>query len=193
MKLRHAAVLALAAATLVGCKKKRPADGPTNTPVAAADSAAQADSVAREEQRRRERDRARADSAAAIARETERVRAALSEMVFFEYDSFDLTPEAQDRLRAKAETMRENPTITLRIEGHADQRGSTEYNLALGQRRAEAVRTFLEGYGLDAGRFSTLSYGKERPLAEGEAEDSFARNRRAEFVVTGGDFAPRGR
>lgn len=192
MKLRHAAVLALAAVTLVGCKKKRPADGPVNNPVAS-DSAARADSLAREEQIRRERDRARADSVARVEAEAQRVRAALSEMVFFEYDSFDLTPEAQDRLRAKADVMRENPSVTLRIEGHADQRGSTEYNLALGQRRAEAVRTFLEGYGLDAGRFSTLSYGKERPLAEGEGEDTFARNRRAEFVVTGGDFAPRRR
>ena len=192
MKLRHAAVLALAAVTLVGCKKKRPTDGPENNP-AAAGSAAHADSVAREEQLRRERDRARSDSLARVEAEAQRVRAALAEMVFFEYDSFDLTSQAQDVLRAKAEVMRENPSVTLRIEGHADQRGSTEYNLALGQRRAEAVRTFLEGYGLDAGRFSTLSYGKERPLAEGEAEDSFARNRRAEFVVTGGDFAPRGR
>ncbi|MEW5929977.1 MAG: OmpA family protein [Gemmatimonadota bacterium] len=192
MKLRHAAVLALAAATLVGCKKKRPTDGPENNLVAA-DSAARADSIAREEQLRRERDRARADSLARVEAEAQRVRAALAEMVFFEYDSFDLTSQAQDVLRAKAEVMRENPSVTLRIEGHADQRGSTEYNLALGQRRAEAVRTFLEGYGLDAGRFSTLSYGKERPLAEGEGEDTFARNRRAEFVVTGGDFAPRGR
>jgi peptidoglycan-associated lipoprotein len=192
MKLRHAAVLALAAVTLAGCKKKRPTDGPENNPVAA-DSAARADSLAREEQIRRERDRARADSVARVEAEAQRVRAALSEMVFFEYDSFELTSEAQDRLRAKADVLRENPSVTLRIEGHADQRGSTEYNLALGQRRAEAVRTFLEGYGLDAGRFSTLSYGKERPLSEGEGEDTFARNRRAEFVVTGGDFAPRGR
>jgi peptidoglycan-associated lipoprotein len=192
MKLRHAAVLALAAVTLVGCKKKRPTDGPENNPVAG-ESAARADSIARAEQLRRERDRARADSLARVEAEAQRVRAALSEMVFFEYDSFELTSEAQDLLRAKAEVMRENPSVTLRIEGHADQRGSTEYNLALGQRRAEAVRTFLEGYGLSSGRFSTLSYGKERPLAEGEAESAFARNRRAEFVVTGGDFAPRGR
>ncbi|HEX2190140.1 MAG TPA: OmpA family protein [Longimicrobiaceae bacterium] len=191
MKLRHAVVLALAAVTLVGCKKRQPASGPDNVPDATND--ARADSLAREEALRRERDRARADSLAAVERETARVREALSEMVFFEYDSFDLSPEAQDRLRSKAEILREHPSVTLRIEGHADQRGSTEYNLALGQRRAEAVRTFLEGYGIDSGRFATLSYGKERPLVEGADEDSFARNRRAEFVVTGGQIAPRGR
>ncbi|HEX2095398.1 MAG TPA: OmpA family protein, partial [Longimicrobiaceae bacterium] len=157
MKLRHVAILALASLTLVGCKKRRPADGPVNDP-AATDSVAarvRADSIARAEQLRRERDRARADSLATVERERVRVREALSEMVFFEYDSFDLTDEAQERLRAKAELLRANPSVTLRIEGHADQRGSTEYNLALGQRRAEAVRIFLEGYGIDGSRFAT--------------------------------------
>ncbi len=195
MKLRHVVVLAVAALAVAGCKKRRPADGPVNDPVAS-DSVAErerADSVAREERIRRERDRARADSLATVERERARVREALSEMVFFEYDSFDLTQDAQDRLRAKAEILRANPGVTLRVEGHADQRGSTEYNLALGQRRAEAVRVFLEGYGIEGDRLATLSYGKERPLAEGEAEDTFARNRRAEFVVTGGEVSPRGR
>ncbi|HEV2146484.1 MAG TPA: OmpA family protein [Longimicrobiaceae bacterium] len=182
MKLRHAALVALAALTLVGCKKRSPAAGPATDPVVAGD--ARADSIALAERLRR--DRARADSMAAAEREMARVREALSEMVFFEYDSFDLTPEAQERLRNKAEIMRSVPSVALRIEGHADQRGSTEYNLALGQRRAEAVRTFLEGYGIDSGRFSTISYGKERPLVEGGDEGSFARNRRAEFVVLGG-------
>jgi peptidoglycan-associated lipoprotein len=184
MKLRHFAIVALAALALAGCKRRSPAvdPGPGTDPVAGGD--ARADSIAIADQMRRER--ARADSLAALDREMARVREALSEMVFFEYDSFDLTPEAQERLRNKAEIMRSVPSVTLRIEGHADQRGSTEYNLALGQRRAEAVRTFLEGYGIDAGRFSTISYGKGRPLEEGGGEDSFARNRRAEFVVTGG-------
>jgi len=190
MKLRHVAVLALAAMSLGACKKRQPAEGPTNTPVVTDDSA-RADSLAREEQYRR--DRMRADSLAAVEREWARVRESLSEMVFFEFDSFDLDAEAQDRLRNKAEIMRENGSVSLRIEGHADQRGSTEYNLALGQRRAEAVRTFLEGYGISASRFSTLSYGKERPLLEGGDEDAFARNRRAEFVVTGGGAATRSR
>ena len=76
--------------------------------------------------------------------------------------------------------------VRLRIEGHADQRGSTEYNLALGQRRAEAVRAFLANYGIDPDRFTTVSYGKERPLVEGEDEEAWSRNRRAEFGIIGG-------
>ncbi|HLL81461.1 MAG TPA: OmpA family protein, partial [Longimicrobium sp.] len=91
-------------------------------------------------------------------------------------------------LRAKAEILRANPTVRIRVEGHADQRGSTEYNLALGQRRAEAVRAWLGAYGIDAGRVSTLSYGKERPLDDGSDEGALARNRRAEFAITGGQL-----
>ncbi|HEX2090938.1 MAG TPA: OmpA family protein, partial [Longimicrobiaceae bacterium] len=192
---RHVVILALASLTLVGCKKRRPADGPVNDPSATDSIAAQAraDSMAREERLRRQREQARADSLAVVERERSRVREALSEMIFFEYDSYDLNEEAQERLRGKAELLRAHPSVTLRIEGHADQRGSTEYNLALGQRRAEAVRIFLEGYGIDGSRFATLSYGKERPLVEGDDEGAYARNRRAEFVVTGGEVAPRGR
>ena len=78
--------------------------------------------------------------------------------------------------------------MRLRIEGHADQRGSTEYNLALGQRRAEAVKAWLGAYGIDEGRLTTLSYGKERPLDDGAEESSLARNRRAEFAIAGGQL-----
>lgn len=199
MKLRHAVTLALIPLAMGACRK-RPAAVPTpGTDTTAAGTttgadAARADSIRRAEEARRAQqaeqeliEQRGRDAALAPVRE------ALTEIIYFEYDSDEIRGEAEERLRAKAEILRANPTVRLRIEGHADQRGSTEYNLALGQRRAEAVRTFLEGYGLDAGRFSTLSYGKERPLSEGEGEDTFARNRRAEFVVTGGDFAPRGR
>ena len=114
------------------------------------------------------------------------MREALTEIVFFEYDSDEIRGEAETRLRAKAEILRANPGVRLRIEGHADQRGSTEYNLALGQRRAEAIKAWLGAYGIDESRFVTLSYGKERPLDEGESESSLARNRRAEFAIAGG-------
>ncbi|HET7230660.1 MAG TPA: OmpA family protein, partial [Longimicrobium sp.] len=88
----------------------------------------------------------------------------------------------------KAIVLRSNPGVRIRIEGHADQRGSTEYNLALGQRRAEAVRAYLVNLGIDGSRLATTSYGKERPLVEGDDEDAWARNRRAEFSVTGGQI-----
>lgn len=184
MKLRHLAVLALVTLSVVGCKKKRPVDTPPNRPAAtdtAGRGAAAAAAAAEAERLRLARERAEAE-----ARERARVREALSEMVFFDYDSYTLNAEAEDRLRAKAELLRRHPAVRLRIEGHADQRGSTEYNLALGQRRAEAVREFLAAYGIEADRVSTLSYGKERPLLEGEGESAWARNRRAEFTPVWG-------
>jgi peptidoglycan-associated lipoprotein len=190
MKLRHAAVLLLVPLVLAGCKRRRPA-GPTpgtdTTTTTVNGGGGDADSIrlAEEEAARRraaleEEDRRRQEAAAVSAREV------LTEIVFFEYDSDAITPEAEERLRLKAAVLRDNPNVRIRIEGHCDARGSTEYNLALGQRRAEAVRAFLENYGIDGGRFTLVSYGEERPLVEGEDEDSFARNRRAEFAVTGG-------
>ncbi len=189
MKLRHAVILALVPLSLGACKKKAAAPGPT--PASAFTDAqiqdrARADSIAAYEAAERER-LARAGSAgygsAASAREV------LTEIVYFEYDSAQLSPEAEDRLREKAGIMRANPSIRLRIEGHADERGSTEYNLALGQARAESVRRFLYGYGISMERLTTISYGKERPLVEGAHEVAWARNRRAEFVLTGGDLS----
>lgn len=186
IKLRSVATVALIALTAGGCKKKTPAEGPT--PEAAfpagvdAGGQARADSLSLERERlARERDAREAASA--------RARADLTEMIHFDYDSDDLTPRAQELLRAKAAILRDNPGVTLRVEGHADQRGSTEYNLALGQRRAEAVRDFLGGYGISADRVTTTSYGKERPLVEEDSETAYAQNRRAEFVMTGGELS----
>jgi peptidoglycan-associated lipoprotein len=187
MTFRQATTLVLIGLTLVGCKRRTPADGPAPLPVAgagvddaAARERARADSIAAAEA-----DRLRARQATAA--EAARVREELTDLIYFEYDSDQLTMESQDRLRAKASILRANPGIRLRIEGHADERGSTEYNLALGQRRSESVRTFLAGFGVAPDRLPTISYGKERPLVEGSGEAAWARNRRAEFVVTAGE------
>jgi peptidoglycan-associated lipoprotein len=197
MKLRHAAALALIPLAMGACRKRPPA----TTPGTGADSAAasaRADSIRLEEEARRraEADRADADRTERERREREStlgpVREALTEIIFFEYDSDEIRGEAEAKLRAKAEILRANPSVRLRIEGHADQRGSTEYNLALGQRRAEAVRAWLGAYGIDASRFTTLSYGKERPLDEGADESALARNRRAEFAIVGGQLTAPG-
>ena len=193
MKLRHAATLLLIPLVLVGCRRKRPAaPGPAVDTTAtlrppASDGGLtdaerermRADSVTLVEEAA-ERERRAREAAVAVARD------ALTDIVFFDYDSDEITSAAEQKLTAKAAVLRANPGVRLRIEGHADQRGSTEYNLALGQRRAEAVRAYLVNLGIDGSRLSTLSYGKERPLVEGEDEDAFARNRRAEFAVTGG-------
>ncbi|HVG46449.1 MAG TPA: OmpA family protein [Longimicrobium sp.] len=193
MKLRHAAPLLLVPLALAGCKKKRPAvptpavdttatlrlPAGTGAPTDAERERMRNDSVTLVEEAR-ERERRAREAAVAVARD------ALTDIVFFEYDSDEITSAAEGKLASKAAVLRANPGVRLRIEGHADQRGSTEYNLALGQRRAEAVRAYLVNLGIDVSRLSTLSYGKERPLVEGEDEDAFARNRRAEFTVAGG-------
>jgi peptidoglycan-associated lipoprotein len=181
MKLRSLLVLVLVPLTLGACARKKPVDTPATPAAADLDAErARADAAARAEAERRAAEAGRAAEAA-------RVRARLTEIVFFEFDSDRLTREAEERLRDKASILRVNPTIRLRIEGHADERGSTEYNLALGQRRAEAVRTFLGGFGVSAERLATISFGEERPLAEGNSESAWAQNRRAEFVVTAGE------
>lgn len=101
--------------------------------------------------------------------------------IFFEFDSSTLSAEAESILRAKAEWMRRNPSLTIVIEGHCDNRGTTEYNLALGERRAESVKGFLIDLGVADTRIRTISYGEERPLARGDNEAAWAKNRRAHF------------
>lgn len=191
MKLRHLAVLALIPLAMSACRKRPapvvPAPGADSAAAGttAGTDAARADSIRRAEEARLREEQELIEQR---GRETALapVREALTEIIYFEYDSDEIRGEAEERLRAKAEILRANPTVRLRIEGHADQRGSTEYNLALGQRRAEAVRAWLGAYGIDASRFTTLSYGKERPLDDGSGETALARNRRAEFAIAGG-------
>lgn len=188
MKVRVAAVLALLVIPAVGCSRKAPPPAtPAEAPRApvvdnsAADRARQ-DSIAAAELARRQAEERDARARSARAREV------LEMVVYFELDSEQLSAETQDRLRTKAAILRANPSIEIRVEGHADERGSTEYNIALGQRRAESVRTFLTGYGITANRVSTISYGKERPAMEGSNETAWARNRRAEFQLTAGEI-----
>ncbi len=101
--------------------------------------------------------------------------------IFFEFDSSTLSAEAESILKAKAEYMRRNAALTIVIEGHCDNRGTTEYNLALGERRAESVKGFLVDLGISETRIRTISYGEERPLAAGTDESAWSRNRRAHF------------
>ena len=119
--------------------------------------------------------------------EVENARAILEEMVHFEFDRSRITSEAEQILRQKIQVLEASPAVQLRLEGHTDERGSSEYNLALGNRRAESVRQFLVDEGVSAGRFETVSYGLERPLVNESNEDAWAENRRVEFVITAGD------
>lgn len=107
----------------------------------------------------------------------------MTEDIYFEYDSSALLPEARELLKRKAEFLAANPHISIVIEGHTDERGTPEYNIALGERRAESVRTFLEGLGVTASRMSTVSYGEEKPIDPGHNEAAWAKNRRAHIEI----------
>jgi len=148
-----------------------------NDSVAAAAAARRAEAERLAAERAEEASRQRAVRAA---------RTTLEEMVFFDYDVSDIRDDAAARLRAKVEILRASPQVQVRIEGHADERGSTEYNIALGNRRAEALRQFLTGFGLAENRFEIVSFGEGRPLQQGSNEASWARNRRGQFVITAG-------
>lgn len=102
--------------------------------------------------------------------------------VHFQYDQSALTPEARNILAQNAEFLRSNTAVNLQVEGHCDARGSIEYNLTLGERRANAVKSYLVSLGIPESRFSVLSYGEEKPLNTGDTESAHAANRRANFV-----------
>jgi peptidoglycan-associated lipoprotein len=126
--------------------------------------------------------------AARRAREAEmaRLRTTMAEMVFFDYDRSEIRMDSRAVLDRKARILRDEPTVRMRVEGHADERGATEYNLALSSRRAESVKNYLTAFGIQASRIETVSYGEDRPLERARNEAAWSRNRRAEFVVTAG-------
>lgn len=103
--------------------------------------------------------------------------------IHFDFDKSDIKPEYQPVLESHADWLRRNPRVRLQIEGHCDERGSVQYNLALGERRAESARRYLVTLGIDPSRLSTISYGEERPVDPAHNEEAWAKNRRAEFVV----------
>lgn len=109
--------------------------------------------------------------------------ATLRQPIHFEFDKSRITDEAAGILQRKAEILRQHPNLRITLEGHCDERGSLEYNMALGQRRAESTKRYLTQLGLSADMFSTVSYGEERPVAQGHNEQAWAQNRRAEFDI----------
>lgn len=112
--------------------------------------------------------------------------AAATSTVFFAFDDYTLSSETQDQLAELATYLKQNSGDVLQIEGHCDERGSIEYNLALGQRRAASVKDYLVQMGVDPSRVTTISYGEERPAVEGHNEAAWSKNRRAEFVLSKG-------
>lgn len=113
----------------------------------------------------------------------EQLRTEVGDRVFFDFDRSDIRSDAQGTLTALAAWLNAHPEVTLTLEGHADERGTREYNLALGERRANSTRQYLISLGVDANRLAVISYGEERPEALGSDEISWAQNRRAVFIV----------
>jgi len=117
------------------------------------------------------------------AAQREQAQREVGNMIFFAFDSFELTPESRDVLTSKADALKKYSLFGIVIEGHCDERGTSEYNLALGERRAKAASEFLSQLGIAADRMTIVSYGKERPLEQGKGESAWSKNRRDEFKI----------
>jgi peptidoglycan-associated lipoprotein len=181
-------LLLLLALPLGACSRRQQpvAEGPRPT---LPDTAGEGARRAAELERARQDSIARARAAEEDARRREggaRARAVLEERVHFDYDESTLRADAQEALGRKVAVLRANPQARIRIAGHADERGSVEYNLALGMRRAQSVRDYLAGFGIDVARMDITSMGEDQPLDPASTETAWALNRRAEFTVTAG-------
>ena len=168
MKLGHSLLVATALIAVAGCAKKAPEvlpPAPQETPTA--------DVPVTDPNAGAPQPGSQAHFVANIS----------SDRVFFDTDQSEVDAEDQATLQSQATYLRQYPQVRVTIEGHADERGTREYNLALGERRANAAKNYLASLGIDAGRISTISYGKERPDAIGSDETSWARNRRAVTVT----------
>ena len=192
---KHWTITALTLAVFViffaaSCAKTKVSSEPAPTTTEEEEAAKKAAEEAR--QRELERQKALAEEnlkeerlkeqMAAEQKESEKNRFE-NEDIYFEFDSIQLTPEAQDKLTQKGKWLRENPGVIVTIEGHCDNRGTNEYNLALGEGRAKSAKTFLMDLGIDISRLNTISYGEERPKDPRQTESAWALNRRAHFVI----------
>lgn len=194
-----AVAIALCAFAAAGCAKKKI---PSQTQVRAAEQQKQernATAEARErkpgerekrpgmkgyeieEETAREKAKAEAEEAKKAGKLTKQDKSVLRKRIHFDFDSYDLDPEARDLLKKKAKILQNRSGLEMVIEGHCDERGTEEYNLALGERRARAAYEFLILMGVNPDRLRIISYGEEKPLVEGHNEAAWAKNRRAEF------------
>ncbi len=185
-KLRIISVLAFALLvifTVASCSKTKIKSEPESTISAEDEARRQAEEKRQkslEEENLAEENLSRQQSAEMAQREK---TAFENEDIHFEFDSVRLTPEAQQLLTRKAQWLKQNPGATITIEGHCDSRGTNEYNLALGEGRAQSAKTFLVDLGIDPARITTISFGEERPLDPRQNEAAWAKNRRAHFII----------
>ena len=187
-------VIGLAAAAVAGaCASNPPAqtDPQPNADSAAAAERARQDSIAEAERRANEeaeriRRQREADSIAALGRAGDEVRNTLAMMIHFDLDQSRIRPDDMSILDQKVAILQANSDLRIRVGGHCDERGSDEYNLALGNRRAQSAKQYLVSHGIDASRIESQSWGEERPMVDGHDEGAWSQNRRAEFEVTSG-------
>lgn len=196
---RNASLLVLTLAAGLACPRRRPAPAPTTTqPVVNTDSInaaararqdsidaanaarMRADSIARANQARIDNERMDRERMMTEARN------AVTARIYFDYDQAELSDQARATLDSKVPLLNANTGMRIRIAGHTDDRGSDEYNLALGQRRAAAAKRYLVQRGIDAGRIDVISLGEEQPASSGSDESAWSQNRRAEFEITAG-------
>ena len=202
---RRMAVISLSVAVAVAAACSKPAPPPPPAPVVTPPAPNQdsinlarqrqmtADSMQRAESMRRSRQKQIDDSiaaanmaAATMARDAESMRATLAEPVHYDFDKAELRDDTKALLDQKLPILTANSGVTIRIAGHTDDRGSGEYNLQLGQRRAAAARDYLTARGVNTARIELVSYGEERPICQEKNEGCWSQNRRAEFEVTAG-------
>lgn len=186
---KHWTVLALALMALVvfsfaACTKSKISSQPSTTTSAEEEARKRAEEEARQKALREEnlKEEALSEQEARERMESEKSMFE-NDDIYFEFDSIRLSPEAQEILTQKAAWLRKNPAARITIEGHCDDRGTNEYNLALGEGRANSARAYLVDLGIKESRITTISYGEERPIATGQNEEAWARNRRAHFVI----------
>ncbi len=186
-------LLVVSLAFVMGCAKKA-AVKETSEQQAVAEKKAQADAekAAREkslkeaelrEQERQKAERERAEKSKAAAEAAAVSPLSGFEFIYFDYDKYAVTPDARNTLKKVADWLGAHPEAKVLIEGNCDERGTVEYNLALGERRADAAMKYLVSLGVDKSRLSTVSYGKERPVDPGHDEAAWAKNRNDHFVV----------
>ena len=187
------AAVALSALTAAACKKK-PVVAPVPAPVVvpfnkdSADAAEAAKRAAADAAAKAAADKAAAELAARNAAAVAAARAAFVTPVYFDYDQAAIRDDQKATLDAKVPLFQSNPDMRIRVAGNTDNRGSDEYNLALGQRRAAEVKRYLVARGIDEARIDVVSFGEERPAVAADTEDAWGKNRRDEFeIIAGGN------
>ena len=166
MKMSRTLVMATAIIALAACSKKPPAELPPAPGAAATEPVGST-----------------GPSGPVKGSQEDFVASVSSDRIFFGLDQYDIDAEDQATLQSQAAWLQQNPAVRVTIEGHADERGTRDYNIALGERRANAAKNYLASLGIDPSRITTVSYGKERPAALGSDEAAWAQNRRAVTVT----------